>query len=512
MTRSQTPKSLAVLLRARMHADPIPSPPPASPDPSAPPAAASSPVRHWLHASVSAASPSPAALDCFSDGYRSLDRSGRHEILRSLATDYDVPRARVRDLIRQYVSVSTTGEGGDEHPGAEKEDGGAASALYRMERGLRDALRPKYAGFLEAMNAQPGGLKFLAVIRADLLALLGEENAPVLRALDGYLKEKLVTWLSPAALALHQITWDDPASLLEKIVAYEAVHPIRNLIDLKRRLGVGRRCFGYFHPAIPGEPLIFIEVALLKDMATSIQEVLLDVPPIAESEAKCALFYSISSTQPGLSGINLGKFLLKRVIDMLRRDMPSVQTFATLSPIPGFMQWILAKLASQIKLAETGLKEGNSLESAGSTFRESVLLPEEEKLLQNAVEQIDSKQGIELLQDILTSSQWVKSDKLSAALKSPLMRLCARYLAREKKRGKALDAVANFHLQNGAMIERINWMADQSEKGIEQSGGIMVNYLYRLENIEEYALSYSGTGHIHASPSLSKYVEEQLDT
>jgi len=332
-----------------------------------------------------------------------------------------------------------------------------------MERGLREALRPQYAGFLEAMNAQPGGLKFLAVIRADLLALLGEENAPVLRALDGYLKEKLVTWLSPAALALHQITWDDPATLLEKIVAYEvcpqltielfnvqssgfvdefvlvfqAVHPIRNLIDLKRRLGVGRRCFGYFHPAIPGEPLIFIEVALLKDMATSIQEVLLDVPPIAECEAKCALFYSISSTQPGLSGINLGKFLLKRVIDMLRRDMPSVQIFATLSPIPGFMQWLLAKLASQIKLAETELQERNSLEGAGSTFRESILLPEEEKLIQNAVEQVDGKQGIELLQDILKSTQWVKSDKLSAALKSPLMRLCARYLAREKKTRKS---------------------------------------------------------------------------
>uniref|UniRef100_A0A453KS35 Malonyl-CoA decarboxylase C-terminal domain-containing protein n=1 Tax=Aegilops tauschii subsp. strangulata TaxID=200361 RepID=A0A453KS35_AEGTS len=277
MTRSHTPKSLAVLLRARMHPDSIPSPPPApsppaspEPDPSARPAAASS-VRHWLHASIGAASPPPAALECFSDGYRSLDRGGRHEILRSLATDYDVPRARVRDLMRQYVSVSATGEGGGEQPGAEREEGGAASALYRMERGLRDALRPKYAGFLEAMNAQPGGLKLLAVIRADLLALLGEENAPVLRALDGYLKEKLVTWLSPAALALHQITWDDPASLLEKIVAYEAVHPIRNLIDLKRRLGVGRRCFGYFHPAIPGEPLIFIEVALLKDMATSIQ-------------------------------------------------------------------------------------------------------------------------------------------------------------------------------------------------------------------------------------------------
>lgn len=183
--------------------------------------------------------------------------------------------------------------------------------------------------------------------------------------------------------------------------------------------------------------------------------------------------------------------------------MPSVQIFATLSPIPGFMQWLLAKLASQIKLAEAEMQEGNSLEGASSTFRESILFPEEEKMIHSAIDQVDGKQGIELLQDILKSSQWVKSDKLSAALKSPLMRLCARYLTREKIRGKALDAVANFHLQNGAMVERINWMADQSEKGIEQSGGIMVNYLYRLENIEEYASSYSATGLIHTSPSLS---------
>lgn len=219
----------------------------------------------------------------------------------------------------------------------------------------------------------------------------------------------------------------------------------------------------------------------------------------------CTVLLNI--VNPGLSGINLGKFLLKRVVEMLRRDMPSVQIFATLSPIPGFMQWLNAKLASQIKLSEAELQEGNSLGGASSTFRESILLPEEEKMICDAVEQLDGKEGIELLQDILKSSHWIKSGKLSAALKSPLMRLCARYLAREKKRGKALDAVANFHLQNGAMIERINWMADQSENGIKQSGGIMVNYLYRLENIEEYGLSYFGTGQIHDSPSLSQYLE-----
>jgi malonyl-CoA decarboxylase len=172
MTRSHSSKSLAVLLRARMHPDPLPSPPPQpSPPPPTDPDPASS-VRHWLHASASASSPPAASLDRFSDGYRSLDHGGRREVLRSLATEYDVPRARVRDLMRQYMSLASAAAaaGGEE---AEEGKEGAAASLYRMERGLRDALQPRYSGFLEAMNAQPGGLKLLAVLRADLLALLG---------------------------------------------------------------------------------------------------------------------------------------------------------------------------------------------------------------------------------------------------------------------------------------------------------------------------------------------------
>lgn len=178
MTRNHTPKSLAVLLRARMQPNPIPSPapqptplpPPTDTEPAASPVAS---VRYWLHASASAASPLPAALDSFSDGYRSLDRVGRREVLRSLAIDYDVPRTRVLDLMRQYMGVASAAPSGGDDVEAEEGKEGAASALYRMERGLRDALRPRYAGFLEAMNAQPGGLKLLAMLRADLLALLG---------------------------------------------------------------------------------------------------------------------------------------------------------------------------------------------------------------------------------------------------------------------------------------------------------------------------------------------------
>lgn len=324
------------------------------------------------------------------------------------------------------------------------------------------------------------------------------------------MKEKLGTWLSPATLELHQITWDYPASLLEKIVAYEAVHPISNLLDLKRRLGVGRRCFGYLHPAIPGEPLIFIEVALLKTVAQTIQEVLWDDPPILEHEATCALFYSISSTQPGLAGINLGKFLIKRVITLVKREMPQISTFATLSPIPGYMQWLLSKLASQLKLAETDDATHTSSDQSGSSFWENILEPEEERALLNLSEEYKAMtNGMEVMFNLLTTKDyaWTNSPEMLSVLKPPLMRLCARYLLQEKKRGKALDSVANFHLQNGAMVERINWMADRSEKGQHQSAGIMVNYVYRLENIEEYAQSYFSTGQIHSSDDILQYVK-----
>ncbi|XP_056172063.1 uncharacterized protein LOC115688086 isoform X2 [Syzygium oleosum] len=446
-----------------------------------------------------------AVLNDFTEGYVSLSGESRKALLLLLAKEYDLNRAQVRELIKQYLGL--------ELPKAEEGnvvEESLLSPFYRIERNLRHALKPTYEVLFERLNTHPGGLKFLSILRADILSILAEENIPSLRALDSYLKEKLGTWLSPAALELHQITWDYPASLLEKIVAYEAVHPISNLLDLKRRLGVGRRCFGYLHPAIPGEPLIFIEVALLKTVAQTIQEVLWDDPPILEHEATCALFYSISSTQPGLTGINLGKFLIKRVITLVKRDMPQISIFATLSPIPGYMQWLLSKLASQLKLAETDDATRTSSDQSGSSFCENILEPEEERALLKLSEEYKAmKNGMEVMFNLLTTNDytWANSPEMVSVLKPPLMRLCARYLLQEKKRGKALDSVANFHLQNGAMVERINWMADRSEKGQRQSAGIMVNYVYRLENIEENAQSYFSTGQIHSSDDILEYVK-----
>ncbi|KAG6641773.1 malonyl-CoA decarboxylase, mitochondrial isoform X2 [Carya illinoinensis] len=466
-------------------------------------------VRESMHSAISMNKTEvlDAVLNDFSSGYFSLDYENRRRLLLALAKEYDLNRTQVRELLKQYLGLELASGEDAQFRGLEEE--GLLSTFYRTERNLRHALKPVYEVLFERLNTHPGGLRFLSILRADILSILTEENIASLRALDSYLKEKLSTWLSPAALELHQITWDDPASLLEKIVAYEAVHPISNLIDLKRRLGVGRRCFGYLHPAIPGEPLIFIEVALLKNVAQTVQEVLWNEPPIPESEATCALFYSISSTQPGLSGINLGKFLIKRVITLVKRDMPQISTYATLSPIPGFMQWLLSKLASQSKFAEAEDMPESSADGSSSTFRENILEPEEEKALMDSSMGIAAgTNGMEVMLSLLTSTnhEWTNSAEFLSILKPPLMRLCARYLLQEKKRGKALDSVANFHLQNGAMIERINWMADRSEKGLRQSGGIMVNYVYRSENIEEFAQSYFSKGHIRASADLHRYV------
>ncbi|XP_004486186.1 uncharacterized protein [Cicer arietinum] len=449
-------------------------------------------------------------LNNFSEGYFTLSHENRRKLLLALARDYDLNRLQVRELIKQYLGLEIPA---DKAQVSSSEEEGLFSSFYRIEWNLRHALQPVYEVLFDRLNTHPGGLRFLSILRAEILSILAEENIASLRALDSYLKEKLSTWLSPAALELHQITWDDPASLLEKIVAYEAVHPISNLLDLKRRLGIGRRCFGYLHPAIPGEPLIFIEVALMKNVAQTIQEVLWDSPPIPESEATCALFYSISSAQPGLAGINLGKFLIKRVVKLVKREMPHISTFATLSPIPGFMTWLLSKLASQTVLAEGDMQQPVT-ERSGSTFYENILTSEEEEALMSLPKDIATgKNGMEVMFNLLTSTsyKWIHSPELVSALEPPLMRLCARYLLQEKKRGKALDSVANFHLQNGAMVERINWSADRSEKGLSQSGGIMVNYVYSLDNIEEYAHSYFSNGAIQASSDLHRYLEPHSD-
>jgi malonyl-CoA decarboxylase len=331
---------------------------------------------------------------------------------------------------------------------------------------------------LTQFNALPEGIKFLVDLRSDVIRYAKDD--PSLAPLGEDLKGLLAAWFDVGFLDLRQITWDSPASLLEKLSAYEAVHEMRDWSDLKNRLDADRRCFAFFHPRMPNEPLIFVEVALVSGLADNIQALLdVNAPAGDPRMADAAIFYSISNAQKGLAGISFGDFLIKRVVDLLSAEFPRLKTFATLSPIPGFAAWLNQVLGE----GEPGL-----------------LAAAERKALAGA--QGRGNKGT--LKQVLSSSDWVGDSNLARALRAPLLRLCARYLLQAKREnGRALDSVAHFHLSNGARIERLDWLADTSPKGLRQSAGIMVNYLYRRADIEANHEAYAGEGFIAASSSVS---------
>jgi len=322
-------------------------------------------------------------------------------------------------------------------------------------------------------------VKFLVDMRAELMVLSADD--PVLAGLERDLKTLLAGWFDVGFLELTRITWDAPAALLEKLIVYEAVHEIRSWADLKNRLEADRRCFAYFHPRMPEEPLIFVEVALVQGIADNVQSLLDEDAPVGDpSEADTAIFYSISNCQRGLAGISLGDFLIKRVVDSLAAELPHLKTFATLSPMPGFRRWLERHLAD----------EGEALFTAG----------EHRTLLQ-----VD---GGSSLAALLALPDWHRDEAIAQALRAPLTRLAGRYILAEKtSRGRALDPVAHFHLTNGARVERLNWRADLSPNGLQQSYGMMINYLYRLPDIEANHEAYRGDGRIAASGALNRLVK-----
>jgi malonyl-CoA decarboxylase len=293
------------------------------------------------------------------------------------------------------------------------------------------------------------------------------------------LKRLLANWFDIGFLELKRITWESPAALLEKLMVYEAVHEIRGWTDLKNRLDADRRCFAFFHPRMPDEPLIFVEVALVSGMTSDVHALLDEAAPIGDPHtADTAIFYSISNCQRGLAGISFGDFLIKRVADALAIELPRIKIFATLSPVPGFRPW---------------------LEQQVRSTSEDLLLPAE----RTAIEALGDAALEGNLLALLDLEGWHDDQRLAGALREPLIRLCARYLLRERSSsGRALDAVAHFHLSNGARVERLNWLADVSAKGLQQSAGIMVNYLYRLGDIEANHEAYRGEGRVAASSPL----------
>ena len=386
--------------------------------------------------------------------YLGLSSDGRRRFLQILAEDFDTDQAAVDAAIAVLHAANEP------------------VARRSAERALRQVLLPPRRRLLTHFNALPEGVKFLVDLRADLMTMAREDST--LALLEDDLKNLLTAWFDVDFLELHRITWQSPAALLEKLMAYEAVHEIRDWNDLKNRLDSDRRLFAFFHPRMKLEPLIFVEVALTDGIADAIQPLLDPNAPVLDpGKTDTAIFYSISNAQKGLAGISFGNFLIKQVVERLAQEFPQLKRFATLSPIPGFAKWLKKRDGEALLTAS----EKRALPKRGDGNQHPLAL--------------------------VRNPEWHRNRVLAAALKEPLQRLAARYLVAEKRAdGKALDAVAHFHLSNGARVEQINWLADTSAKGLAQSCGVMVNYLYRMAEIETNHEQYTGEGKIAAASAV----------
>ncbi len=398
--------------------------------------------------------------------YLALNTAGRERFLRIIAGEFDIDHRAVGDLAARLQSAPDDFE------------------RRKLERALRQALVPPRLKLLTQFNALPEGVKFLVDMRAELMPLARHDD--LLQSLESDLKGLLANWFDEGFLEVRRITWESPAALLEKLMRYEAVHEIRSWNDLKNRLENDRRCFAYFHPRMPQEPLIFVEVALTQGMADNVQLLLDENAPVGNPDAAdTAIFYSISNCQRGLWGISFGDFLIKRVVDNLAAELPHLKTYATLSPIPGFRAWLEQRLP----------EEGDDI------------LTMEERA---AVAAIPGGRGKRGFTQLLAQTDWRDDMAVLPALKAPLTRLCARYLLTETTpEGRAADPVAHFHLSNGARMERLDWRGDLSQKGFQQSYGLMINYLYRLGDIEQNHEAYTGDGKIAASAMIARLVNDR---
>ena len=316
--------------------------------------------------------------------------------------------------------------------------------------------------FFRRMNRASEGTAAVVEMRRDLLQLL--DKKPELAAVDFDLRHLLSSWFNPGFLKMHRVDWKSPADVLEKLIKHEAVHAIDGWDDLRRRLQPDRRCFAFFHPQLPSEPLIFVEVALLPEIPTVITPLVDKKVDIVDqvSQYKVAVFYSISNCEPGLRGVSMGNFLIKRVAEQLQAEFPGLKTFVTLSPIPGLMDWI----------------------AAGANLGEGVPV---ERLKPNLKHARDAALGVLNLENQSWSERLTDGwhpELASEKEKVALMSLASIYLGLAST-GRHGNPVAKFHLGNGAKLHLINWAGDLSRKGLRQSAGLMVNYLYDLGSVED---------------------------
>jgi malonyl-CoA decarboxylase len=380
------------------------------------------------------------------DRYHHLDETSRLSFFETLARKFGPDRERLAQAIESWRAQPNDADAGELHFASE----------------------PRRQELIRRLNRAPGGTSELVAMRADLLHLVNGHKD--LAALDRDVVHLLSSWFNRGFLVLRRIDWSTPANILEQIIRYEAVHEIRDWDDLRRRIDpVDRRCYAFFHPALVDEPLIFVEVALTESIPAAIAPLLAEDRRLVPIErARTAVFYSISNTQRGLGGISFGSFLIKQVVEELRRELPKLDNFVTLSPVPGFVQWL--KQASDVPVSD-----------------------EDKALLEN-----------------LEKPDWFENVELAAQLRSVLEPLAAHYFLKARTpKGRVIDSVARFHIGNGARLERIDWLGDLSPKGLRESAGIMVNYLYRLEDIEKNHEAYANQGEIAASSAVKKLLKNE---
>ena len=356
--------------------------------------------------------------------WHALDTSEYLAFFRSLIEEFGPDRARLEQAITDYQSSN---------------DESFAMALHQAAEAKRQEL-------FRRMNAAPNGLQTLILMREALRKLLRDHRE--LKPIDQDLVHLFTSWFNKGFLRLERINWETPAAVLEKLIQYESVHEIQGWDDLRRRLAEDRLCFAYFHPVIPDEPLIFVEVALVQGMADAIRP-LLDTPPAPPTSADTAVFYSINNCQPGLAGVSFGNLLIKQVVSVLQAEHPKLKRFVTLSPIPGLRRWLDAEGQEYSSLFETSTDH------------------------------------------------------------TELKPFVAKYLI-SVQGAKLKDPVARFHLGNGATLERINANADLSSRGQKQSFGFMVNYLYELDAIVSNHEQLMETGQIATSKDVQQLLKKNI--
>jgi malonyl-CoA decarboxylase len=396
--------------------------------------------------------------------YGTLTLEDKARFLDMLAVEFAPPEEKVRAAAAAYAA----------DPSTEK-----LLALSRLVEAPRQEL-------LRRMNMAPNGMASLVRMRETLLDLVKKQ--PHLKPAEVDLKHLLSSWFNRGFLQIERIDWRTPALILEKLIAYEAVHEIKGWDDLRRRLAPDRRCFAFFHPALPDEPLIFVEVALTKGIVGAVQPLLAGQNDDDGAAADCdtAIFYSISNCQPGLRGISFGNFLIKQVVSELQAELPTLSCFSTLSPIPGFRASLDRKIA--------GGAQG--------------LLTAEERVAIAAVAERAGQGAKGVFRALLAKPDWPEDEACREVLEGPLLRLCAEYLLTLVP-GKGLaDPVARFHLGNGARIERINFLGDTSPKGMRESYGLMVNYRYELGEIIANHEEFVRNGKIARSAAIDRLLAQ----